>query len=43
SEGLLPILRWKSIGRTQAKKTLKKLQSSTRRTGNSTNTTLGST
>ncbi|MBA0749753.1 hypothetical protein Gogos_003647, partial [Gossypium gossypioides] len=43
SEGLLPILRWRSISRTQDEKTLKKLQNSTGRTRSSTDTTLGST
>ncbi|MBA0738352.1 hypothetical protein Gogos_011720, partial [Gossypium gossypioides] len=43
SEGLLPILRWTSIDKTQDEKTLKKLQNSTSKTGSSTDTTLGST
>ncbi|MFQ6657598.1 hypothetical protein Gotur_027206 [Gossypium turneri] len=43
SEGLLPIHRWTSIGRTQDEKTLKKLQNSAGRVGSSTDTTLGST
>ncbi|MBA0741964.1 hypothetical protein Gogos_015081, partial [Gossypium gossypioides] len=43
SEGLLPILRWTSIGRTQDEKILKKLQNSTGRIESSTDTTLGST
>ncbi|MBA0751656.1 hypothetical protein Gogos_000567, partial [Gossypium gossypioides] len=43
SEGLLLILRWTSIIKTQDKKTLTKIQNSTGRTGNSTDTTLAST
>ncbi|KAG4129118.1 hypothetical protein ERO13_D09G058025v2 [Gossypium hirsutum] len=39
SEGLLPIHRWTSIGRTQDEKTLKRLQNSTDRNGSSTETT----
>ncbi|MBA0698985.1 hypothetical protein Goari_000660, partial [Gossypium aridum] len=41
-EGLLPILRWTSIGKTQDEKTLKKLQNSIGRTGSSIDTTRNS-
>ncbi|MBA0752058.1 hypothetical protein Gogos_000929, partial [Gossypium gossypioides] len=41
SEGLLPILRWKSIDRTQDEKTLKNLQNFTGITKSSTDTNLG--
>ncbi|MBA0698984.1 hypothetical protein Goari_000660, partial [Gossypium aridum] len=40
--GLLPILRWTSIGKTQDEKTLKKLQNSIGRTGSSIDTTRNS-